>query len=280
MEKENKVLPYLMMLPSILLMSLVVIYPIIMGVITSFQQQESGGYGFENYRYFFENDYHTTGIWYTLKIVVITVVAAIAISYLLAIFLRFSNTPISRLMGKLYILPRFIPALVAVNGMITVIRDSGLINRISQVFGYNLHLNMMYDEKGIILMNLWFNIPFATMMISAALSAINDSEVEAMRDVSASKTMIFTNLILPLTYRDVFVAATFIFMSNISSFTTPYLMGATYPKMMGVTLFDLYNNFHYGRAAALSVIMFLFSSVAASIYIYINMRKDKWEVGR
>ena len=35
---------------------------------------------------------------------------------------------------------------------------------------------------------------------------------------------ILRQMILPLTYRDFFVAATFVFMSIISSFTTPYLM--------------------------------------------------------
>lgn len=60
--------------------------------------------------------------------------------------------------------------MVAVNGMITVIRDSGLINRISQLFGLNIKLGLMYNGKGIVLMNLWFNIPFATMLLAAAMS--------------------------------------------------------------------------------------------------------------
>ena len=62
------------------------------------------------------------------------------------------------MIGRLYLLPRFIPGLVAVNGMITVIRDSGLINRISRLLGMNLQLGLMYNGKGIVLMNLWFNI--------------------------------------------------------------------------------------------------------------------------
>lgn len=277
MNNKNKFLPYILMFPSVLVMALVVIYPIINGIITSFEQEELGGYGFENYVYFLENANQKAGIVYTLEIVVVTVVLAIFLAYLLAIFLRFSDTKISRLMGKLYIIPRFIPGLVAVNGMITVIRDSGLINRIGLLFGLDIKLGLMYDAKGIVLMNLWFNIPFATMLLASALSSIKDSEVEAFRDAGAGKLLIFRKLIVPLTYKDLFVTSTFVFMSNISSFTTPYLMGTTYPKMMGVSLYELYNNYHYGRAAALSVIMFIFSAVSASVYIYVNMRKEKWE---
>lgn len=269
--------PYLLMLPSMLVMGFIVIYPICTGIVSSFQQEEAGGYGWENYRYFFENENQMNSILFTLRVVIITVVLVILISYALAIYLRFSDTPISRAMGKLYLIPRFVPGLVAVNGMIAVIRDSGLINRISQVFGMNLKLGYMYDEKGIILMNLWFNIPFATMMISAAMSAIKSSGIEAAKDAGAGKMLIFSKMIIPMTYKDVFVAGTFVFMSNISSFTTPYLMGTTYPKMMGVSLYELYNTQHYGRAAALSVIMFALSAMCASVYIYVNMKKEKWE---
>ena len=86
-------------------------------------------------------------------------------------------------------------------------------------------------------------------------------------------------MILPLTYRDIFVAATFVFMSNISSFTTPYLMDGNNPQMMGISLYTQFNNGHYEKAAALSVIMFLFSVLSAIVYVYTNMKENEWEKG-
>ena len=278
MHKTNweKVFPYLLILPSLLIMAVVILYPVIISLIRSFQL-EDGGYGLANYSYFFTDKVQRANILYTLEIVIVTVVLAIGISYLLAIYLRFSNTGVSRVIGRLYLLPRFVPGLVAVNGMITIIRDSGLINRISQLFGLNLKLGLMYNEKGIILMNLWFNIPFATMLLAAALSRIQDAYVESAEDAGAGRWKILTTMILPLTYRDLFVAATFVFMSNISSFTTPYLMGGNNPQMMGISLYNLFNNMHYEKAAALSVIMFLFSIVSALVYVYTNMKESAWE---
>ena len=79
---------------------------------------------------------------------IVTVVLAIGISYFLAIYLRFSNSWASRMIGRLYLLPRFIPGLVAVNGMITVIRDSGLINRISRLLGMNCSWDLCTMERG------------------------------------------------------------------------------------------------------------------------------------
>lgn len=276
-ERKNKILPYLMLMPAMAIMAIVVIYPIFSCIVTSFTQEDAGGFGLENYLYFLADPIQLTNIGYTLVIVIVTVVLAVGIAYLLSMYLRFSNSRVSRWIGKLYLLPRFIPGLVAVNGMITIISNSGLLNRISRLFGADWQLGLIYDAKGIILMNLWFNIPFATMLMGAAMSAINNSEIEAAKDVGAGKLKIFYKIILPLTYRDIFISATFVFMGNISSFTTPYLMGGNYPTMMGVTMYNLYGNQHFGRSAALSVIMFILSALSAVMYIYVNMRKDQWE---
>ena len=167
---------------------------------------------------------------------------------------------------------------VIVTVVITIIRDSGLINRIGLLFGLDIKLGLMYHASGIIVMNMWFNIPFATMMIAAGLGAIPDSIIEASRDSGAGRWKTFTSMILPLSMKDVVVASTFVFMSNVGSFTTPYLMGGNSPKMLGIALYDQFNKYlSYNRSAALSVIMFLICSVSAAVYIYTNLKEKDWE---
>ena len=85
-------------------------------------------------------------------------------------------------------------------------------------------------------------------------------------------------MILPLSLKDVIIAGTFVFMTNVGSFTTPYLMGGNSPKMLGIALFDQFNKYlAYNRSAALSVIMFLLCSVSAGVYIYTNLKEKDWE---
>ena len=202
----------------------------------------------------------------------------IVIAYLLALYLRFTKSWISRTIGTLYLLPRFVPAMCAVYAMITIIRDSGLINRTAMQIGHNIKLGHMYHPSDIILLNLWFNIPFAAMMIAAGLGGIPDSIVEGARDVGAGRFKVFTSMILPLSVKDVVIAATFVWMTNVGSFTTPYLMGGNSPKMLGIALFDQFNKYlNYNRSAALSVIMFLICSVSAGVYIYTNLKDNDWE---
>ena len=129
---------YGLVLPSFLTVMLVVAWPILTAIKTSFTDPDTGGFTFDNYKYFFETPRELTNILFTLGIVFLTVALAIVLAYLLALYLRFVKSKVSRLIGNLYLLPRFVPSMVAVYAMITVVRDSGLLNRISQLFGGDL----------------------------------------------------------------------------------------------------------------------------------------------
>lgn len=270
------------LIPPLLVSLGMVIYPIITTILTSFKDPDTQAWTFGNYVYLFTEKVPKAAIWYTFENAVLTVVLSISISYLLALYLRFSDSKISKLIGNLYLLPRFIPSLVAVYAMCTIVKDSGLIYRLSLLLPetskfYGFKPGMLYNMKGIQFMNLWFNIPFATMIIVAALSGISESIIESARDIGAGKLRVFFQFILPLSYKDVLIAVTFVFMSNISSFTTPYIIGPNHPQFLGVYLRKLFSNMEYELAAAVSVVIFLFSSASAFVYLYTNMKEQAWE---
>ena len=270
------------LIPPLLVSLGMVITPIVQTIIQSFQDPETKAWTFANYVYLFTEKVPKAAIWYTFENAVLTVFLSVSISYLLALYMRFSDTKISKMVGNLYLLPRFIPSLVAVYAMCTIIKDSGLIYRLSLLLPetsklYGFKPGMLYNMKGIQFMNLWFNIPFATMIIVAALSGISESIIESARDIGAGKLRVFFQFILPLSYKDVLIAVTFVFMSNISSFTTPYIIGPNHPQFLGVYLRKLFSNMEYELAAAVSVVIFLFSSASAFVYLYTNMKEQAWQ---
>lgn len=274
---KSNLIAYLMTAPSLIVSVGIIIYPMINTVIRSLKDKD-GNFTFNNYVFLFTDTISVQNILFTLYVVVMTVLLAIVISYLLALYLRFSDSKISKFIGTIYLLPRFVPSLVAVYAMITIIRDSGVINRFSRLFGYNFKPGLMYNANGLILMNCWFNIAFATMIITASLAGIPNSIIESARDVGAKKLNIFFKMILPLSYKDVMIAMTFIFMSNVSAFTTPYVMGPNHPLMLGVYLYKEFSTYSdYEMSAALSVVIFLFSSISAIVYIYTNLKEREWE---
>lgn len=278
-ETNNKwLIPYVMVAPAMLIVIVFVLYPILNSVFRSFQVNGTGEFTLEHYQYFLTDPLQQSNLLYTLGIVFVTVVLTIVFSYMMALYIRFSDSRLSEWMAAMNLLPRFIPGMVAVYSVIMVIRDSGVISRVGQAFGLEIQLGWLYNFRGILLMNLWFNIPFATLIILAALSGIQDSIIDSAKDVGSSNWMIFRKMVFPLSYKDALIAVTFVFMSNVGSFTTPYLMGGNAPKMLGIALYDQFNNYmDYEKAAALSVIMFLICSVAAGFYIYNNMKEQEWE---
>jgi ABC-type spermidine/putrescine transport system permease subunit I len=214
---------------------------------------------------------------YTLYIVVVTAILCISISFFFAIYLRFSKSKISRVMESIYIIPKFIPAIVAVYALMLIVKDTGVINRFFLLFGVDFKPGLMFTANGIIIANLWFNIPFATMLLHSNLVGISDSIIEGARDVGASKISILVKIITPLSFRSLLIATTFVFMGNIGEFTTPFLMGTNAPRMLGVALQQEFGAFYnLPRAAAMSVIMFIISSVVGSFYIRSMMKEDKW----
>ncbi|GEQ60841.1 spermidine/putrescine ABC transporter permease protein [Vagococcus lutrae] len=272
---QNKSIPYLFVLPAFSIVMLFIVYPIITMVIRSFQDSNTKAFTLDNYKYFFTDSIQMDNLVFTLKIVIVTVIFSLLLGYLLALFIKFSDSKVSELIATLNLAPRFIPGLVAVYAVILVIRDSGVVNRVSKLFGLDIKLGWMYNETGIIIMNLWFNIPFVSLLILASLSGIKKASIEAAKDIGANNWLIFQKIILPETYREIMVAMTFVFMGNVGSFTTPFLMGGNHPKMLGIALYDQFNSYmNYERTAALSVIMFLLCSVSAVFYIRSNMKEN------
>lgn len=269
-----------MVLPSFLVICMLVVYPISRSVALSFTDPATKAFSLVNYRQIFSEPFMVGNIKYTLVVVAFTVLIVGITSYLLSLYLTFTDSWIARTMSKLYIIPRFIPTIVAVYAILNVIKDTGALNRIVLAwFGVEWKPSMMYTQKGIIFANVWFNIPFSTMLISAGLQGIPRSVIESARDVGAGKLRVFFNMILPLSFNDFLIAMTFVFMGNVAAFTTPYLIGARSPMMLGVALQQEFSSFqNMERSAAISVFLFLLSSVMGGFYIYKSLKANKWDV--
>ncbi len=276
-QKEHKWLPYVMVAPALLVMVLVVLFPILNTINQSFHTAD-GAWTFDNYTYFFTSDVAFQSFVFTIVESLLTTGLSLFFSFLLALYLRFSNSPVSRLIGRIYLLPRFIPGIAAVYAVMNIIKNGGFLNRFFLLFGINFQPNVLHDLKGIVLSNLWFSIPFCAMMMSAALSSVSDSYLESARDAGCGWWRILWRIIWPLTYKDLVVAGTFILMGQIGSFSIPYLTGPNNPKMLGILLYNQAATYmDYEHAAALSVLMFLLCLAGAIIYIRTNLKESEWQ---
>nr|WP_145402240.1 ABC transporter permease subunit [Paenibacillus xylanexedens] len=266
-----------MVLPSFAILLIVVIIPIIQSFVMSLGN-DSGGYDLSRYTFLFTDKGMRDNIIFTLRITAITCIAVMLVSYTLAIYMRFNNGPIVNLIRKTYMIPLFIPGVIATYGLINLLGNHGWLARMLEVVGITLP-RIIFDEKGIIIANLWFNIPFTTMLLSSALSGIPSSVIESAKDVGVGKLTLFTRFIFPLSYKTFLVALTFVFMGVIGSFTAPFLIGANSPQMLGVSMQQVFSVFQEReQAAAIAFFSFLLCSVLGAFYIRSMAEEEKGKI--
>ncbi|KOY17956.1 ABC transporter permease [Paenibacillus xylanivorans] len=276
-EARQSITGLAMVLPSFAILLIVVIIPIVQSFIMSLSNG-SGGYDLSRYTYLFTDKGMRSNIVFTLRVTAITCVAVILVSYTLAIYMRFNQGPIVNLIRKTYMIPLFIPGVIATYGLINLLGNHGWLSRMLEVVGITLP-RIIFDEKGIIIANLWFNIPFTTMLLSSALSGIPSSVIESAKDVGVGKLTLFTRFIFPLSYKTFLVALTFVFMGVIGSFTAPYLMGANSPQMLGVSMQQVFSVFQEReQAAAIAFFSFLLCSVLGAFYIRSMAEEEKAKI--
>ena len=265
-ETRQSMLGLAMVLPSFAILLLTVIIPTFQSFIMSLTN-DSGGYDLSRYAYLFTDKGMRGNILFTLRVTAITCVLVLLVSYSLAIYMRFNQGPVVDLIRRTYMIPLFIPGVIATYGLINLLGNHGWLSRMLEVIGVELP-RIIFDEKGIIIANLWFNIPFTTMLLSSALSAIPSSVIESAKDVGVGRLTLFTKFIFPLSYKTFLVAVTFVFMGVIGSFTAPFLIGANSPQMLGVSMQQVFSVFQEReQAAAIAFFSFLLCSVLGAFYI-------------
>lgn len=271
-KRKQSIVGIAMVMPSFLSLLLLVIWPVITSVKASLTLDD-GTFSFEHYRYVLTEPMMLDNIKHTLIVTVLSSLLVLIVSYAIAIYLRFTRSVFARWLSKVYFIPLFVPGIIAIYGFINLYRDNGWIARI---IGKENLPAIIYDLKGLLMMNMWFNIPFTTMLLVSALSAIPDSVIESAKDVGAKKLRIFYHFILPLSYRTMLVGLTFLFMGIIGSFTAPFLIDKNAPQMLGVSMqqhFSVYNEI--GQASSIAVIMFILSAGVGYVYIRSMMKEER-----
>lgn len=274
--KRQNVLGIAMVIPSFLILLLVVVIPIVLAVQESFKDENSGAFTLSNYVFLFADKFMRRNITFTLNLTIVSMVVVIFVSYVLAMYLRFNQGRVAEWIRKLYFIPMFIPSVIGTYGIISLYSNHGWLSRIVLLLGGEHFPKIIYSYSGLLLANLWFNIPFTTMMLSSALSGIPNSIVESAKDAGAGRLQILLRFIIPLSYKTMLVAMTFVFMGIIGSFTAPFLIGPNAPQVLGVAMEQMFGVYkEIGKTSATAVFMFVLCSFMGYFYIRSMIREER-----
>lgn len=207
---SRKAAPYLLVLPSILLLVSLIVYPIGFALVNSFRLwnlQSSpvplGFVGFKNYQLVFQ----ATPFLSALRNTVILSVAGTIIQFWLGMgiaLLLNSHLKGMTVARAILIMPTTIAAVVT--GFLfryMYYEGSGLITWLLSVAGFPVPAEGILGSAwtalaGILLADIWQWTPFFAIILYAALLGIPDEIIEMARVEGASALILFTRIILPL----------------------------------------------------------------------------------
>lgn len=208
----------------------------------------------------------------TIIVTLIVTVAIVALAWLVALYLRMTQSRLARLLSGLAVVPIFIPVVIASWAILTFYARDGLIRSIAEHFGVSAP-TWGYTLVSVAIGLIWHHLPFAVLMITSGLQGVPDSLIEAARDSGAGLTTIVRTVFLPLTLVPTVIAITFTAIEALGSFTIPFLTGPSAPTMLGVKMTSYFNS--YGRpqeSEVMAMTVFGMAAVFGAFYVWANFR--------
>lgn len=240
------------------------------------QIQAKHGLTLAVYQQLFTDQSFLQDIWITVWVTIVSMVLVLVLGWTIAMYTRFSTGPAAKVLSVLYVVPMFIPTIIASYAIVSFYNDGGWLSSVLSALGVNNPLMPSYTAVGIIVAQVWSNIPFAALMLSSGLKAIPDSHIESARDIGASWPSIIVRVLLPQNSLPTIIVTTFTVIGIMGSFTVPYLTGPNAPQMLGVAMFSYFSNFNQPqKAQAMAMILFGMSMVVAYFYVRSNVEADK-----
>ena len=283
MEKKKTRLGYLMLLPSILLIMILILYPTVKTIGDSFfeirvQTSALGPQfvGLKNYLNAFNDQHFWETMEWTLIFTVVSVAMELVIGMGLALLMKM-KIPGQGIIRTAVLVPWAIPTIVSGIIWTQFFSQNGLINYVGTISGF-LEENLTWfgsettAKIAVLIADIWKSTPYMSLLLLAGLVTIAPEYYEAAELDGAGPIRRFFNITIPLIKPTMMVTILFRIISAtrvydlIVAMTNGGPAGRTETlSMYAVNTYFNYGNIGYG--AALSVIMLLVSVGISMLFI-------------
>jgi putative spermidine/putrescine transport system permease protein len=270
-----------LVLPPFCLLVFVIVVPAAQAVLSTLRVEQDGHvvYSLARYAQILRTVSLYRSVAFTLLVTLASVAATFVLAYTLALYLRFSQGRVSTLLGALFILPLFIPTVIASFAMVTFLQNHGFVATLLHYVGVEQMPPLVFNAVGIVLTEVWASIPFATLVLLAGLQGIDDALIDSARDVGAGALRTFRAVILPLNAVATIITLSLLFVGILGSFTIPYLVGANAPQMMSVVMTNYFTNYlRPDVAVAMAALSFGIAALAGAAYVVGVSRRERGAV--
>ncbi len=205
-------------------------------------------------------------LFYSARIGLFSALFAVAAAYPIALWLR-KPFPGSGFLSAMLKVPMLIPGLVAAFLYVNLISHAGFINYGLMYLGIiSEPLRMRNDEWGIgvLILQVWKNLPFALLLLSGSVRAIRDDILDAAQDLGAHSWSRFCKIVAPLTLRSLQAAMAIIFIGAVGDYSFQVIAGPLKLNSLAQYMLRL-QSISWADSAVVAVSLMVLSLAGAAI---------------
>lgn len=212
-----------------------------------------------NYAYLWEDSLYIVAYLSSIKIAFFSTVFALLIGYPMAYVIARSTPTTRNVLLMLVILPFWTSFLLRVYAWIGFLKGNGLINNVLLWIGViDDPLIMLQTDFAVYIGIVYTYLPFMILPLYANLVKLDDSLLEAARDLGATPLKAFLTVTLPLSVPGIIAGCSLVFIPAIGEFVIPALLGGPDTLMIGKILWtEFFNNRDWPVASAVAIAMLI-----------------------
>ena len=218
----------------------------------------------------FDRKLFSRAVRYSIYVGFWSAVLSVALAYPLAIWLR-KPFPGSIGLGALLKAPLLVHGLVAAFLYINVISYNGLLNQFMQGIGIWSEPRRLQNDSnafGVLLLQVWKNMPFALLLLTGAVQSISDDILDASRDLGAGPWARFCKIIAPLSISGMQAAMVIIFIGALADFTFQTTVGPTNRQSMAQLMVSFKSRGDWHSAAVVGVSLMTIALLGSALLAF------------
>ncbi len=183
----------------------------------------------------------------------------------------------------IYKIPMVVPYLVGVSLVLLLFSNGGLVARFLYFFDFIdrpsdfPRLLQTAGGYGIMLVYLWKQVPFMTIILSSHLLVLGRDAEESAIMLGASERQVLWHVTIPRLVPAIVSATLIVFAFNFGSFEVPYILGAGYPNTLTVEAWRLFDDPDYTnrpKAMAIATVVSVVSGLCLLVYLSMYRRYE------
>ena len=292
---KTRYYPYMLVLPTFLLVMLFLAYPLVEVFRVSFTdtfllRPTSGGFvGLKTYAKVLSSEEFPAVFLRTLLWIGVGTVGSMILGLAIGYFLSFEWT-VNRILRAVIIIPWIIPPVISSHTWGWILNSRfGVINDILIRFGLIEKGIAFLGEPKIAIFALsqilvWRNVPIVAILLSAAFQGIPQSLTEAARIDGAGRIDCFFHITIPQLKHAMLVALLFRSIDAFRSFDMLYVLtrggpGGSTEILSLLAYKNLFQYLDFGKGSAITVVMAVVTTALSIMYIRVLSGPSEKEVG-